>query len=222
MRLGDCGKGRCLLEQPIIAGGFGFAPGAADQLAESLDRQVDQHGLALDHESDQRGTPPLDRQPAQFPRMKNLGLAGDDAVTIGMDRLAALVGNADPTQHVEPGNHAFEVLQLYPFRCFCDPAEDRAVIRSLDQQVVEGGAGRCVEATDQVAMGLPTRRRSAGKSQTLDAVSARKQYAIDLEPFDDGADDRLSLLRPCRCPGRRGDETAIVRYLHRSKAEAWR
>jgi hypothetical protein len=32
-------------------------------------------------------------------------------------------------------------------------------------------------------------------------------------------DDRLSLLRPCRCPGRRGDEAAIVGDLYRSEVE---
>jgi hypothetical protein len=68
-------------------------------------------------------------------------------------------------------------------------------------------------------MSLPTCRRSAGKSQAFDAVSAQDQDTLGLEPFEDGADDRLPLLRPCRCPGRGGDETAIVGDLYRSEAE---
>ncbi len=131
MRLGDRSKGRRLLEQPVLAGGFGFAPGAADQLAESLDRQIGQGGLALDHEGDQRGVAALDRQPPQLPRVKNFGFSGDDAVAIGMDRLATIVGNADLTQYAEPSDHALEVLQPHPFGRVCDPTEDGAVIGGL-------------------------------------------------------------------------------------------
>jgi hypothetical protein len=95
-----------LAEESFPARCLGPSAGRAEQLVEHRDGQVGERRLALDDKGDEDGEPSLRREAQQLARVGDLRLAGEEAIAVGVDRLALLIGHADAAQTVEARHDA--------------------------------------------------------------------------------------------------------------------
>ena len=95
MIAGDLGKHLSLTQQPRPARRLGPAMGGAEHAVEHRDGEVGKRGLALDDEGDEGREPPFGREAHELAGVNDLGLARDDAVAVGVDGLATVIGQSD-------------------------------------------------------------------------------------------------------------------------------
>jgi hypothetical protein len=220
MHLCDLDQRSGLGQQAFVV--FRCRPAArgADQLVEHFDGKVGQRCLALDCERHQHRALTLRREAQQFASRRDAGLAGDDTVPVGMDRLPPVIGQSDPAQHLQARDDIGKILQLRAFRDLADPAVLRPLrLDARGQQCRQSGPDGLAEIAGQIAVGLPSCPCPAGEGKAFDQVRQRHDDAAQLQVFDNGANDRFAPLGRDRGPCGGHDRRAVVGLAHRPQSE---